>query len=195
MSKMKLKIDQLAKLRQFTVGMDPSQFLATEFRQVIKALEQAYVDTSSGSSKVTIFNGSTIFYASIPGNTSGTVPIDSSNSKIVNDAGRLSGGIFYPAEQGTYFVEAACEMDFYNIVPLGSPTSSYLRAYYSTGSLAGDTKTTVLDSAGNFNTYIGNFPPLGIFMDLSPSLGVYFTMNPGSSTTLSRFYCKVTKVS
>ena len=182
---MKLKIDQLAKLRQFTVGMDPSQFLATEFRQVVRALEQAYVDT----------NGSTIFYASIPGNTSGTVPIDSSNSKIVNDAGRLSGGIFYPAEQGTYFVEAACEMDFYNIVPLGSPTSSYLRAYYSTGSLAGDTKTTVFDSSGNFNTYIGNFPPLGIFMDLSPSLGVYFTMNPGSSTTLSRFYCKVTKVS
>ncbi len=44
MAKKKLKIDQLAKLRQFTQGMNVESFLATEFRQIVRALEQASIE-------------------------------------------------------------------------------------------------------------------------------------------------------
>lgn len=43
MAKKRLKIDQLAKLRQFTKGMDVEEFLSTQFRQIARAIEQAYV--------------------------------------------------------------------------------------------------------------------------------------------------------
>ena len=45
MAKKNLKIDQLAKLRQFREGDDVGVFLSTQFRQVVRALEQAYVKT------------------------------------------------------------------------------------------------------------------------------------------------------
>lgn len=45
MAKKRLKIDQLAKLRQFTTGMDVEKYLSSEFRQLIRALEQGYIQT------------------------------------------------------------------------------------------------------------------------------------------------------
>lgn len=43
MAKKKLKLDQLAKLRQFSSGMDVDKYLSSEFRQFIRALEQGYI--------------------------------------------------------------------------------------------------------------------------------------------------------
>lgn len=45
----KLKIDRLAKLRQYRDGDDISDFLSTQFRQIVRALEQAYVKDGSGT--------------------------------------------------------------------------------------------------------------------------------------------------
>ena len=47
MARNNLKIQDLAKLRNFKKGDDIGQFLSTQFRQINKALEQAYVDSAS----------------------------------------------------------------------------------------------------------------------------------------------------
>lgn len=51
MAKRRLKIDQLAKLRQFTPGMDVEKFLSGEFRQYTRALEQSYIDDPENRSE------------------------------------------------------------------------------------------------------------------------------------------------
>lgn len=50
MSKLKVKNKQLAKLREFRKGMDPAEFLSTEFRQITRALQNSFVETGSEGS-------------------------------------------------------------------------------------------------------------------------------------------------
>lgn len=47
MTNLKVKNRQLAKLREFRKGMDVEEFLQTEYRQVLRALQNQYVDRSS----------------------------------------------------------------------------------------------------------------------------------------------------
>lgn len=50
MAKQNLRIPQLAKLRQFKKGDDIGQFLGTQFRQIVRAIEESYVNQDVSTS-------------------------------------------------------------------------------------------------------------------------------------------------
>lgn len=74
MTRKKLKLDQLAKLRQFRQGDDVGDFLSTQFRQVIRALEHGYVDESQNGKAETQSCGSI--------STTSITAIDAANLRV-----------------------------------------------------------------------------------------------------------------
>ena len=102
MAKAKLKIDQLAKLRQFSGGDDPAQFLATQWRQVVRALEQSYVQITDGN-----VNLAKEFYATDTNSYTVSNDLTFSTSEIVNRSGTvISSYIFRPLENGKFWIKA-----------------------------------------------------------------------------------------
>lgn len=177
MAKKRLKIDSLAKLRQYTQEQDPAQFLSTEWRQVVRALEQAYVETDAATNTTNIITPTTTttngFYATNDNTytTSGNLPFV--NYAMTTNFGTVvSGYIFRPIKNGKYWIEISPSW-----TPTGPPYvqgswSSTLSIKYESGSIL-RTNTYFLDQAQGHikNTSMG---PLCVIADLTTTNGVYF---------------------
>ena len=48
MSRLKINNKELAKLREFKSGSDVDKYLSTEFKQVLRALQNQYIDIDDG---------------------------------------------------------------------------------------------------------------------------------------------------
>lgn len=192
MAKKPLKLQTLAKLRQFSQGMDPGEFLKTEWRQVTRALEQAYVnveDSSSSSASSFELKG---FYATNDNSytTSGNLPF--SNYVISTGFGLVASGyIFRPTIEGDYWVE---------ISPSWTPTG----APYNTGTWT--STLDIKDEAGTTlrsNTYyldqnqtwtkVTSMGPLCAIAKLNASNGVYFSYS-ASNARLDHLSFKIHKI-
>ena len=170
MAKKPLKIDSLAKLRQYTKNQDPADFLSTEWRQVVRALEQAYVETDAVNVVIPTTDG---FYATNDNTytTSGNLPFV--NYAMTTNFGTVVNGyIFRPIKNGKYWIEISPSW-----TPTGPPYfqgswSSTLSIKYESGSTL-RTNTYFLDQAQGHikNTSMG---PLCVIADLTTTNGVYF---------------------
>jgi hypothetical protein len=183
-------IKRLAKLRQFTQGMDVEKFLVSEFRQNMLAIEATIngrVATTSATDEPLINNGYTIFWASEQTSTlSGVVSL--SDSVIATSAGSVVSNVFYPSMTGTYFVK----FGFSSNLVTNLTNSATLSCFFSDNSLAGIAR---MEFCANFSSPIGESSAVnGIFMDLSGVLGVYFSVS-SSNITSNRFFCEISKVS
>lgn len=195
MSRQKVKTKVLSKLRRFRPGMDVQSFMETEFNQLVRALENMYVDQEEtevveegDTTNVTVTNGSLVFTSSISSSVgTGTVGMTSSNSVAIT--GTLTSNQYFPPEDGKYLVEFGFRLleNGSNVTATGT-----LTALYTSASIAGTADGTAIKT---FNTDNGRtqFPKNAIFMDLTTTLGVYFTMAV-SNASASKFYCKIFKV-
>lgn len=169
MANQKLKIDQLAKLRQYKAGDDVSQFMSTQFRQIIRALEQAYIPTA----------GRADFYAT---NTSafsvGVIPF----ADQLAISGTSYSNAFYPSEAGKYWVEFGMAMG-----PNTVPSSNSL--VLKKGSAVIHTLNATF-TVGGLKYVSGK-----CFIDLTPSSGAFFEFQGQSDTGGQNFYCSFLKVS
>lgn len=177
MAKSKLKINQLAKLRQFSQGQDPGEFLQTEWRQVVRALEQAYVDVAdSSSTNSQTINNNPGFFAVQTGTYSSSGTIAFSNSVIVNDIGSVVGNyLFVPTTNGKFYIEASAEWVYTGAYP-SSGTAIYV-SYLNIKNQTGTTlNSTVLyyDRSPLITSFYTLPHTVGIIADLTVGNGVYF---------------------
>lgn len=181
MAKKKLQIETLAKLRQFAQGMDPAVFLSTEWRQVTRALEQAHINIDDPAAAAVVgSNKSTGFYAIDTNSYSATQNLTFSTYKILDSVGTVvSGNIFRPTINGTFWVEASGGW-----TRNAAPSSGFVAA---SSIVIRNEAGTALRSAiyehqitGGFvlTTKINN--TVSTIVDLTTTSGVYF------STTIDR---------
>jgi hypothetical protein len=190
MAKKKLKIDQLAKLRQFTKGMNVEEFLSDQFRQIIRALEQAYVDQDEVSVvNNTITNDKLVFLASVQGGLSGTIPLTLNTYSYVFDGGSVTSNTFYPSVSGTYYIEWGCSTN--GDTDIGTKSAN-IKAFTSGGTLIASADAIHIASLnhGPYNTWD---PSNGVFYTLGPTTGIYFTSTV-SNMVAEKFFCKIFKV-
>lgn len=176
-------IKLLAKLRQYKDG-DIAEYLRTEHRQNLIALEQAFGDNATQQEQSVIVQpGTDVFFASNDSVLSGTIGL--SNSTVF--AGNLSSNVYYPPEDGDYWVMMGCLGDTLQATVVAA-VYSYLRAY-TTGLALETYKLDGLSVPANHSP----FPTIMGKITITKSTGIYFTATPEPKTTMSRFFCKITK--
>ncbi len=195
MAKKKLKIDQLAKLRQFTPGMDASQYLSTEFRQLIRALEQSGVDlseyptltdmASSISSSISdAFSSASLGKADLYSTQVASFAVGTvSLANRVLNSGSISSNVFYPQSNGQYWIDFGMSM-----IPLTAGAVNYLylkQNVTATHTLRGD-----LATIGKVYNVTGR-----ALLTVTNSTGAWFDFQGTADTVGFNFYCSFTKVS
>lgn len=177
----------LAKLRQFHGG-DPAEYLRTEHRQNLIAIEQALgaktQETTTDTTTV-VNSGSEVFRASYDAGISGTIPI--SNNTLL--AGNVIGNTYYPPVDGDYWIEMGCD-NFQSGFNGAANTYNYLRAYTSglVFELFGYTSTI----GSNYHVLSKELTQNQKKITLTKSTGIYFTASVQLGS-MSKFYCKITK--
>ena len=178
MAKKKLKNDALAKLRQYSAEMDPAEFLSTEWRQVVRALEQSYVETDDIPLASTIATSG--FYGVDATTYSSSGNLTFTTYEIVDSIGTVNSSyIFRPTVAGKFWVEVNSRW-----IDDGSYTAGNFSSALNIKNEAG----TTLNSASfyyEFGVAVNRFTSVGpccVIADLTPSNGVYF------SCTISRAY-------
>lgn len=196
MARNKLRIDQLAKLRQFRNGDDINDFLRTQFRQIVRALEQAYVDPTDLSNYLTsdqvsqdISNSLKSFqtkpdlYAT---NASsfflGVIPL----AQNVLNSGTIITNRFFPKAAGKYWVDFGMQM-----TPGTAGTVTNSLNLITTGGVTISTLTVRVETTIGGPKYVTG----RAFVDLNTTLGAYFEFNGDPNTVGFNFYCSFTKVS
>lgn len=182
-------IKLLAKLRQYKDG-DIAEYLRTEHRQNLIALERALdqrLETTTATVEEVapaVTPGMDVFYASVTGSFSGTVPI-SSNYSIY--AGSLSGNTYLPVADGDYWIEFSANLDQTGGSASGGAPSTLSCPFISaTGNYVFN-----VDSSTNFITR--DIPVLRVKASLLASTGISFTASPAAGCSFTQFYCKITK--
>lgn len=191
----KLKIDQLAKLRQFTPGMDVEKFLSSEFRQIVRALEQSGIDlsdyptledlSSSISNAVSgISSSADLGRADLYATEVGSFGIGTrSLANRVLKSGAVTSNVFYPATSGTYWIDFGM-----SLVPLTAGATNYLYLKQSTTA----THTLRADLATIGKVYYATGRAL---LTVTNGTGAWFDFQGTSDTVGFNFYCSFTKVS
>lgn len=211
MAKKKLKIDQLAKLRQFAPGMDVEKFLASEYRQVIRAIEQAYVETDDAvdptdlSAYSTTAQMNAAIAAAIAANTStgNSAEWVAFNNSTISSSGDIfltqrigsigfttTGYNFKPNADGVYWVDAGCE--FNSTLPGSGTFTSTLSCKRESGTLL---STSIFEHqmSGSFD-YVTKVPGrIGVFEFLTTGNGVKFDIAL-SAASIAKFNVKITRV-
>lgn len=197
MARNKLKIDQLAKLRQYKNGDNISEFLSTQFRQIVRALEQAYVDptdlsnyptldqvSSDISSAIGNFQTKPDLYATnVSSLFIGAIPF--AQNKL-NSGSIVSGNRFFPSSAGKYWVDYGMEMT----PGIAGTVTNSLDLITTNGITISTLSIRVETTIGGPKYVTGRS-----FVDLNASLGAYFEFNGNANTVGFNFYCSFTKVS
>ena len=109
MAKKRLKNDQLAKLRQFQKGMNVEDYLSNEHRQVIRALEESYINTDDidltpyvKTTDIPIVSG---VHALFDGQLFSTSNVVFNSWHCPSSAGTFNGTVFRPSKSGVYWIE------------------------------------------------------------------------------------------
>ena len=194
MARNKVKIDELAKLRQFRKGDDVDDFLSTQFRQVVRAIEQAYVNptdlsqystTQDLANSIAALNLSNYqrkadLYANVISSFAiGTVSLA---SRVLN-FGSVSSNIFYPETDGKYWVDFGMQM-----IPVNTNVVNYLRLKQGA--------STTHELRGDLLTPGDNYYITGRrLVDITSSQGAWFDFQGDVDTIGTNFYCSFTKVS
>lgn len=196
MARNKLKIDQLAKLRQYKNGDNISEFLSTQFRQIVRALEQAYVDPTDLSNYPTTdqvgqdisnaigsFQKKPDLYATnVSSLFIGVIPF----AQNVLNSGTISTNRFFPSSSGKYWVDFGMEM-----VPGTAGTVTNSLDLITTNGITISTLSIRVETTIGGPKYVTGRS----FVDLNASLGAYFEFNGNANTVGFNFYCSFTKVS
>lgn len=186
----KLKIDQLAKLRQFTPGMDVEKFLSSEFRQIVRAIEQSGIDLddyltaeqvqnaisspSTGKSDLYATNGSSFAV--------GVVPL---LNRVLN-SGEIVSNRFYPSSAGKYWVDFGMQM----VPGIAGTVTNDLVLKNTSGATINTLSVRVETTIGGPKYVTGRS-----FIDLTQAVGAYFDFTGDVNTVGFNFYCSFTKVS
>ena len=180
---MKIQYPGLAKLRTFTKDMDPAEFLSTEFRQIVRALEQANIEIPAAQA-VNVDENRLEFMGNLPGNVVGSKFAFNGNAI----KGTFTGNTWRPAREGLFGIEFSVLPRVENVPGPGIFTS-VLRAYNENNTLLGD-------SLFVHNQGIITQPMSSVlyFATLTSVLGVYFE-TALSVASFSRFNCKIFRVS
>jgi hypothetical protein len=184
MAKKPLKIDQLAKLRQFKPGTDPGEFLSTQWRQVARALEQAYVVTEDSTATTTQgINKNPGFFAVDTTTRSSSGTITFSNSAIVDDIGSVTGNyLFVPTTNGKFYIEASAEWIYTGTSPMSGTITynSSLNIKAQSGSTLASTvlQYVMAPAYTEFDTIPHNVAAIA---DLTTTNGVYFNCSLSGS--------------
>lgn len=194
MAKKPLKIDSLAKLRQYTKEQDPAQFLSTEWRQVVRALEQAYVETDAPNSSTAIPAIPSGFYATDTNTYTVSSNLTFSTYDFSSTIGSVkSGYIFVPSKAGKFWIE---------VIPTWQNAGpSYFGGSWTSTLSIKDESGTVLKTGTFFYVHTGgsllNFTAEGsvaVSANLTPTNGVYFSCNLTHSI-LSQLSFKIYRIS
>lgn len=168
----KLKINKLAKLRQFSPGMDVEKFLSGEFRQFVRAIEEAGIDLSG-------FSRCDFLATKVDSFSIGIVAFDD----YVLNYGSISSNSFKPETDGTYWVDFGMEM-----TPSTAGAVNYL--YLNKDSVTRYILTGDLATVGKVYYVTGR-----ALVEISKDSNVLFHFDGTSDTTGFNFYCSFTKVS
>lgn len=213
MAKKRLKNDHLAKLRQFKKGMDVEEFLSSEHRQVIRALEESYVIgddlspyatndalNSAISSIVPVVSGVHAIKTT-PQTGTGNVSFDS--WYCPPSAGTFSGTVFRPAKNGVYWIEttfliealtaSGARIDF-DII---KEPASVLSTYSYQANPANETSISLIDAndsaSGARNPVISRH--VYSIGNLTTTSGVFFKFTITSTTgSLFKMMCKIYRI-
>ncbi len=180
---MKVKYPGLAKLRTYEKTMSAEDFLATEFRQIIRALETASVDVESAMTSI-VDQNRLEFLGQTSGNFSGS-KFEFSAKPI---KGTYTAGVWIPETAGTFAVEFGCQPRVENVPGPGTFTST-LSAFTLDNVLIGN---AVFEHVQGIITI--PMSHVMYFVDLDPTNGVYFQTSL-SVSSFSRFNCKIFRVS
>lgn len=171
------------KLREFRQGMDLEKFMSGEFRQNMQSI-QNFLD---GSAKL-IYDPIMILGNFTQTVTNATAFFNISTSLI--RSGMVKDHFYYPAQAGTYWVEANAAFSnsgTANGTASLQVVSSDTQAAYSAGA-----QSNYSISGGVVNNYPTS---LGFFADLSPNIGLGFIgASSNSSLIISNLNFKITKV-
>lgn len=182
MSRIKINNKELAKLREFKSGSDVDKYLSTEFKQVLRALQNQYIDIDDGDILPDLSRiGSDLYAINQVGSDPGIVNI----SNRVLKHGKVTSNVFFPKDSGKFWVEFGI-----SVIPSAPGSfSSSITAKYSDG-------TTALKLPHSINISNGTrFYPSGrTFMDLTPIKGVYFETEGDASLVFTNFYCEIKKI-
>lgn len=205
MARNKVKIDNLAKLRQYTPGEDIGTFLSTQFRQITTALDNAYVDPtdlsgvnsqiSSLQSAISSATNTLGFYAVCSNVISANQRITFTSYYDSGSLGALttvSGGhLWTPNKNGKFWVEASAQ--FNELITGSSIQTAILNAYSQSGTLIGST-TASYSMSGVY--YFGQKKPglcAGI-ADLTTTNGLYISTSSISGHTLQNITLKIHRI-
>ena len=186
MSKVNL-LKNLAKLRQFSPSGDVKDYLQNEMRQNLRAIEEALkggYEPNDSTGIATEPGGLSLAVATANltlTNSYSTLSLTDDNSSA--PGGTITTNKFFPTVAGRYLID----MSLRYISGGGSQTVS-AKAMGSDGIII------------NEIFYINTSPLFeskhSFFVDLTPTYGLYFQAScSGAATMLSRFYCKLYKVS
>ena len=209
MAKKRLKIDELAKLRQFRKGDDVDDFLSTQFRQVVRAIEQAYVKTDDSSTNsptdLSAYSTTAQMNAAIAAAISSTNPVwaafnpstISSSGNIVISSGRGNAGFtpdgvqFRPYNYGLYWFDL--NVYWTRIAPPSDGTyTSTLRAITVDGPVI-DTMTFEHFQAGFSGGISINQTQMGFYTIIGSTSGVRLNLTL-SNAVISKFNVKITRI-
>lgn len=201
MTKIRVKQKQLAKLREFRKGMDIEEYLLTEYRQLLRALQNQYVevDDSVEAGDIVVNRGASILWGSNQAALSnGVIPIvNGGNVTFDATLGSISANIFFPAVQGMYFIKFGFRHSSAFTVSGGNPNTTTITALDSTNASIGTADGYDYPPFSDATKLGVSYPKNGLFYELGPSLGLYFNVSRSGagSPTLTKFYCELTKVS
>lgn len=170
MAKKRLKNDQLAKLRQFQKGMNVEDYLFNEHRQVIRALEESYIDTSGDFNVPGLYAYKTTSISSTKDVLFEQIHIDPKFGEL------FSNTIFKPIKSGKYWIDAS---------------------WYSASTGAGSTLKVELKSVGGnvlaSRTVLGT-QNIHLFTSLSENDGLFCIVTV-NNVSVDNFSLKITKIS
>ena len=180
---MRTRVRQLAKLRQFVKGMDVESYLLGEYRQNLLALERLFIKdggSSSDQSGSQLFGSADLYAQRIASFNIGPVDI---TDRVLN-SGRVSGQVFFPEVEGTYWIEYGCQFT----PGVAGPVTNRLIAKNQAGVAFHTMIRSVASSTGV--VYVsGRFKTT-----LSPSIGVYFDFTGDANTIGFNFNCSVERI-
>lgn len=199
MTKIRVKQKQLAKLREFRKGMDIEEYLLTEYRQLLRALQNQYVEVdSTESGDVVVNRGASILWGSNQSAISdGVIPlVNGGNVFFDSSLGQITTNVFYPAVDGKYFIKFGYRHESNLTGGTGASNSTSIEVFDSSSTSIGLIDCRHITPSASASLDIRGASG-GLFVDLSPSLGFYFNVarSGTGSPTVSKFYCELTKVS
>ena len=179
--KIPFQFPTLAKLREFKSGGKVNDYLAKENRQNLKAIQESYADVVGVPVAISSIN--------VAITTNQKYAFTPSNCYLMNEVGSLLDGVFYPKNDGIYFVEYGFQASIPGVAGIYGPN---IQAQDNDGkvfdSLIGLTNKTSTDSE-----YI--YPNTGLFMNITSKNGLTFYATISSASYITRFYCKITSLS